>query len=198
LLRFTKEDESLFLLDEPDTHLNPAWSMRYIEFLREVVGDQKTSHIVMTTHDPLVIAGLERSQVRILRFDEKKGIFFSECPENDPIKMGYPEILTSDLFGLRSIISPLILRCLDEKRRLAIKEDLTAEERKRLSELNSQLDEFDFTSVVRDPSYEPFVRALAEMERREGLQVPVLTKEQQAKRKQLAYEILCKLKTKKD
>jgi hypothetical protein len=87
---------------------------------------------------------------------------------------------------------------LDEKRRLAIKEDLTAEERKRLSELNSQLDEFDFTSVVRDPSYEPFVRALAEMERREGLQVPVLTKEQQAKRKQLAYEILCKLKTKKD
>ena len=24
LLRFTKEDEALFLLDEPDTHLNPA------------------------------------------------------------------------------------------------------------------------------------------------------------------------------
>ena len=29
LLRFTREDESLFLLDEPDTHLNPAWSVQY-------------------------------------------------------------------------------------------------------------------------------------------------------------------------
>ena len=26
LLKFTKENESLFLLDEPDTHLNPAWN----------------------------------------------------------------------------------------------------------------------------------------------------------------------------
>ncbi len=198
LLRFTKEDESLFLLDEPDTHLNPAWSIRYIEFLREIVGDQKTSHIIMTTHDPLVIAALERSQVRILRFNEKLGQFFSECPENDPIKMGYPEILTSDLFGLRSIISPLILKRLDEKRRLAIKEDLTNEEKERLRELNLELEDFDFTNVVRDPSYEPFVRALTEMENREGLQTPVLTKEQKEKRKELAFEILSKLKNKKD
>lgn len=198
LLRFTKEDESLFLLDEPDTHLNPAWSIRYIEFLREIVGDQKTSHIIMTTHDPLVIAALERSQVRILRFNEKIGQFFSECPENDPIKMGYPEILTSDLFGLRSIISPLILERLDEKRRLAIKEDLTNEEKERLRELNLELEDFDFTNVVRDPSYEPFVRALTEMENREGLQTPVLTKEQKEKRKELAFEILSRLKNKKD
>jgi predicted ATPase len=198
LLRFTKEDESLFLLDEPDTHLNPAWSMRYLEFLKDIVGDQKTGHIIMTTHDPLVIAALERSQVRILQFDGKKGRFFAECPENDPIKMGYPEILTSDMFGLRSIINPSILKLLDEKRRLAIKEDLTIEERKRLSDLNQQLDDFDFTKVVRDPLYEPFVRALAEIERKEGLQAPILTKEQQEKRKQLAVEILSNLKTKKD
>jgi predicted ATPase len=92
LLRFTKEDESLFLLDEPDTHLNPAWSMRYLEFLESVVGSQETSHIIMTTHDPLVIANLERSQVQIIQFDEKKGRFFAEYPENDPVKMGYPEI----------------------------------------------------------------------------------------------------------
>ena len=30
LLRFTREAESLFLLDEPDTHLNPAWSLAYL------------------------------------------------------------------------------------------------------------------------------------------------------------------------
>jgi len=112
--------------------------------------------------------------------------------------MGYPEILTSDLFGLRSIISPLILERLDEKRRLAIKEDLTNEEKERLRELNLELEDFDFTNVVRDPSYEPFVRALTEMENKEGLQTPVLTKEQKEKRKELAFEILSRLKNKKD
>lgn len=198
LLRFTKEDESLFLLDEPDTHLNPAWSMRYLEFLNEIVGDQDTSHIIMTTHDPLVIAALKKSQVRILRFDERKNLFFAEIPEFDPINMGYPEILTSDLFGLRSIISPEVLKLLDEKRSLAIKESLTEEERIRLSKLNLRLANFDFTKVIRDPLYEPFVRALTEIEKREGLQTPVLTKEQHEKRKQLAFKVLSNLNSTKD
>jgi predicted ATPase len=30
LLKFTARDEALFLLDEPDTHLNPAWSTQYL------------------------------------------------------------------------------------------------------------------------------------------------------------------------
>lgn len=194
LLRFTKEDESLFLLDEPDTHLNPAWSMQYLEFLKEVVGDQETSHVIMATHDPLVIAGLERSQVRILRFEEETDLILAEHPEYDPNKMGYPEILTSDLFGLRSIISPSIVELLDEKRALAIKEDLTDEERNRLAALNQKLEEFDFTTVVRDPLYEPFVRAMAEIEKEEDLQTPLLTKEQREKRQELATELLRKLK----
>jgi predicted ATP-dependent endonuclease of OLD family len=33
-LRFTAEDESLFLLDEPDTHLNPRWCVDYLGYLK--------------------------------------------------------------------------------------------------------------------------------------------------------------------
>lgn len=39
LLRFTAEDESLILLDEPDTHLNPRWSVEYFDYLKKFVGD---------------------------------------------------------------------------------------------------------------------------------------------------------------
>jgi predicted ATPase len=67
LLRFTREDESLFLLDEPDTHLNPAWSVQYLKFLREIGGAHENSHVIMATHDPMVISGLDRSQVQILQ-----------------------------------------------------------------------------------------------------------------------------------
>ena len=64
LLKFTQDNESLFLLDEPDTHLNPIWKLDYINLLKDVVGEQDTSHIIICTHDPLVIGGLDKSQVR--------------------------------------------------------------------------------------------------------------------------------------
>lgn len=49
LLKFTSEDETLFLLDEPDTHLNPAWSTQYLAFLERFIGRDRrreTCHIL--------------------------------------------------------------------------------------------------------------------------------------------------------
>ena len=62
LLRFTREDESLFLLDEPDTHLNPLWSVQYLNFIEQIVGPQVNSHIVMATHDPPRFCWLEEER----------------------------------------------------------------------------------------------------------------------------------------
>lgn len=36
LLKFTGGKDSLFLLDEPDTHLNPSWAVKYLKFLEDV------------------------------------------------------------------------------------------------------------------------------------------------------------------
>lgn len=70
LLRFTAESESLFLLDEPDTHLNPRWAVDYLSYLRKFAGqndgDRENSHILITTHNPLAIAELVKEQVQIL------------------------------------------------------------------------------------------------------------------------------------
>ena len=121
LLRFTREDESLFLLDEPDTHLNPAWSVQYLKFLREIGGAQENSHVIMATHDPLVISGLERSQVQILQRNDDTGRIEVQQPESDPKYMGVPALLLSEVYGLRSVLPPATLELLDEKRRLAAK-----------------------------------------------------------------------------
>jgi predicted ATPase len=37
LMRITSEDHCLFLLDEPDTHLNPIWKLRYFEDIESVL-----------------------------------------------------------------------------------------------------------------------------------------------------------------
>lgn len=42
LMRITREDHCLFLLDEPDTHLNPIWKLRYFDDIEGVLGDFRT------------------------------------------------------------------------------------------------------------------------------------------------------------
>jgi hypothetical protein len=37
LLRITRQDHCLFLLDEPDTHLNPIWKLRYFDRIDEAM-----------------------------------------------------------------------------------------------------------------------------------------------------------------
>lgn len=194
LLRFTKEEESLFLLDEPDTHLNPTWSVQYLELLRKFVGDQKTSHIIMTTHDPLVIAGLERHEVQIMQRDEEIGRIFADFPEENPRGMGVAALLTSDIYGLRSQLDLPTLRDLDDQRALAIKSNRTDEEEAKLQELTHKLDKLGFYRNIRDPLYEPYVNAMTAVQEKEKLQLPVLTKEQQERQQQLAFEIVRKLR----
>ena len=198
LLRFTKEEESLFLLDEPDTHLNPAWSLRYLEFLRQIAGTQENSHVIMATHDPLVIAGLTRSQVQIMRRNNETGQITAEYPADDPRGMGVAGLLTSEVYGLRSELDLESLGLLDEKRVLAAKESLTDQQRSRLRELDERLRGLDFTTTVRDPLYNQFVEAMAEREREEGLQTPVLTKEQQERQKELARKVLAELSARRE
>lgn len=148
----------------------------------------------MTSHDPLVIASLKGSQVRIMHFDKKTNSIIADTPETDPVKMGYPEILTSDLFGLRSSLNPTIQKYLDEKQELSTKEKLSEKELERLSELNGILDDFDITSV-RDPCYEQFAKEMKKREQEEKLQKVSLTKSEQEKRDQIASEIIKKIKS---
>jgi predicted ATPase len=50
LMRFTAQADSLFLLDEPDTHLNPAWCLDYLSNLRKYGVEPENSQILLTTH----------------------------------------------------------------------------------------------------------------------------------------------------
>jgi predicted ATPase len=195
LLKFTKDSDALFLLDEPDTHLNPVWSLRYLELLGKVVGEERSSQIVMATHDPLTIAGLGRDQVRVMNRDAN-GKISSLIPEKDPKGMGISGILTSDIFGLRSDLDLATLHLLDRKRQLAIKDTLTEAEKEELTKLNDELSNLDFTNQVRDPMFKEFVDALARTEEVEKTPKIKLSREERERRRQLAQEVIKKLRPK--
>lgn len=162
LLRFTAEEESLFLLDEPDTHLNPKWSVDYIDYLNKFVTSgskgENNSHIVLTTHNPIAIAELTRDQVQILSRDNETRIIESHKPHYDPQGMGYAGIITSDMFGLGSSLDKRTQRRLEKYRALASIEDKSKFEELRLQVISEWLENDRFTMTQRDDDYERYIK----------------------------------------
>lgn len=78
LMRFTRNAGSLYLLDEPDTHLNPAWEVDYLERLRTIGGIESHSHTILATHDPLLVAGLCKEEIRVLTRNQEGRIVATE------------------------------------------------------------------------------------------------------------------------
>lgn len=169
LLRFTAEEESLFLLDEPDTHLNPRWSVDYISYLKQFIASdtrqEETSHVLLTTHNPLAIAELDRGQVQILRMTKQDGHrqIVACHPEMAPRGMGYAAIVTSDMFGISSSLDQPTQLLLERQRVFAAKEQLTFDEQKELDDINMQLDRLGFRFFHPDDEYSRYLRLRNEL-----------------------------------
>ena len=197
LLKFTARDEALFLLDEPDTHLNPVWSAEYLGFLDRFIRDRSSCHVVMTSHDPLVFSGLRKEEVRILKRGNR-GSVLAEEPMLDPRGMGVAGILTSDLFGLRTTLDIRTQRELDHQRELSTKAELNKDEEENLRSLTERLAGLGFWTTSRDPLYALFVRKWTERLRDVATRGVVLTREQLHEREQIAAEIAAEIADERD
>ena len=57
-LAHSRDDETLFLLDEPDTHINPQWQRSYIKHILDLSNteaDKKSKVFFISTHSPLLV-----------------------------------------------------------------------------------------------------------------------------------------------
>lgn len=69
----------LFLLDEPETHLNPDWRASYITTLRDALktsDNNKKSvmrEVLLTSHSPFVISDCNQGNVLVFEKDKKTG-----------------------------------------------------------------------------------------------------------------------------
>ncbi|MGY6451958.1 AAA family ATPase [Vibrio parahaemolyticus] len=179
LLRFTRDDESLFLLDEPDTHLNPAWSMEYLDFLQDVAGldwkqrhnanarqaGSENSHIVLATHDPLVLSSLDKKQIQIVKRDENTLNVYAEPPKHNPKGLGVTGILMSDMFGLRSDLDNETLKVLDDHAQLLAKDELEKDDLEQLEKLEDTLDEAGFLRAYSNPYFSAFMKEWGKREK---------------------------------
>ncbi|MEN4880439.1 AAA family ATPase [Pantoea agglomerans] len=163
LLKFTGGKDSLFLLDEPDTHLNPSWAVKYLTFLREFVPNHETSHLLMVTHHPLAIAELNKQQVQVMWRDSSFQVHSQE-PEESPRGMGYGGILTSDMFGLRTTLDNSTERLLRLRRRFTEKIALSPIQTVRLKKIDKAIERLGFTTAHWDEEYAQYLRMRRQLE----------------------------------
>jgi predicted ATPase len=189
LLKFTKDEESLILLDEPDTHLNPLWKWRYLQYLKDVVNTEKdATQIILNTHDPLVIGSLVKEQVRL--FTEIKGRIEVTIPDVDPKGLGVAGILTSELFGLPSTLDEKTLSVLVRRNELITKQDvnsITPDESIELNQIFQDLNSLGINTTDRDPLYQKFIVAVS---KRNEFKKVKYTPEELKEQNEIALKIL--------
>jgi len=103
LLIFTSQDNTLFLLDEPDTHLNPNWQRDYLKLFNEF-STLKNNHIIIATHSPLLVQSANDAGLILLELIEGKPK--SDSDSHFIKNWRIDQVLTSEYFGLTSARPP--------------------------------------------------------------------------------------------
>lgn len=91
----------IVLIDELGNQLHPRWQMRIVKQLRTVF---KNLNFIISTHHPLCLRGAEQGEILLLKNINNETIPITELP--DPSSLRVDQILSSEFFGLNSLIDP--------------------------------------------------------------------------------------------
>jgi restriction system-associated AAA family ATPase len=65
-----RNTQSLFLLDEPETHFNPSWRAEYMSVLKQCFEDTKTkAELLITSHSPFIVSDTKEENVLLFEKD---------------------------------------------------------------------------------------------------------------------------------
>jgi predicted ATPase len=132
LILITGRQDCLFLLDEPDTHLNPAWQRKYVELLHQFNLNDDNSHIIVATHSPLIVQEAKDCDIFLFFEGKEKKVEVDSNELNIP-NWRIDHVLLSKYFDLNSS-RPLEADAFIEKRKNIISKGKLSDEDKELLE----------------------------------------------------------------
>ncbi len=95
-------DNSLFLLDEPETHFNPKWRRLFISHLKELTESRKQD-LYLTSHSPFIVSDCPRENVYIFERINNENIEVRN-PGQETFGASFDNILQM-AFGMDEVIS---------------------------------------------------------------------------------------------
>jgi predicted ATPase len=101
-VRLFGDDETLFLYDEPETHLNPSWRTRFhLDFEKANEANGKAQAII-SSHSPFLVSSLPREAV--FHFKKVNGATEMTNPPGETFGASF-DVLIKKHFNLRATIS---------------------------------------------------------------------------------------------
>lgn len=100
-----RNTNSLFLLDEPETHFNPDWRANFISQLRQCLPGNSDvgQEMLVTTHTPFLISDSKPDKVLLFKKDEDSGVVSISQPDYNTLGASINKI-TMNTFGKRETI----------------------------------------------------------------------------------------------
>lgn len=96
-----KNTQSLFLLDEPETHFNPDWRANFVSRLLQSFNGSEGQEMLVTTHTPFLIS--DSRPEKVLVFSKADGVVSVSHPDYNTLGASINKI-TMATFGKRETI----------------------------------------------------------------------------------------------
>ena len=132
-----KEKRGIFIIDEIDAHLHPSWQRRIIPTLTQHFPNVQ---IFASTHSPMMVAGLKKGQVHLLKRNETTGAVEWSRNEQDIIGWTADEIYRT-FMGIDDPTDELTVQRANRLRELRGKESLSPDEEREMDELRRQVNQ---------------------------------------------------------
>ena len=137
LILITGRQDCLFLLDEPDTHLNPRWQRRYVELLNHFNLNDYNSHIIVATHSPLLVQAAENADIFIFKEREDASVEVN-CEDFKIQNWRIDQVFASEYFNFENTRNPQIDGFMKERENLLSKVELTSEDLAKLKAIEEE------------------------------------------------------------
>jgi len=102
LFSMIREHNALFLMDEPESHFNPQWRVKFVKRLLGLPVERGEQDVLLTSHAPFLPADISREQVLIFKREDDK--IDVRQPEIETYGANFDSIL-EHCFGVRPPIS---------------------------------------------------------------------------------------------
>ena len=167
MLFLTKDTNGLVLLDEPDVHLNPKLKYEFRHFLDSVLQSMKNSHVLINTHDPLLVNGAKAEEVRVLH--KLKGKVYAQQPMFDAIGRNIDGLLRSEYFDLSTTLDYDTISKIKERENLSLQYQSMGDNThpsiiERINKLDKEISSLPFSVYhPQDKLYEEYSLMLKEL-----------------------------------
>lgn len=111
-VRLFGDEQTLFLYDEPETHLNPSWRTRFHLDFKQANPAHGSAQALISSHSPFLISSLPRQA--ILHFEKIDRLTTMSTPASETFGSSF-DVLTKKYFRLRAAISETAIQEIRER-----------------------------------------------------------------------------------